>query len=361
MSVDCENWVVGWENCVPGDGTDQTIALQALIDALPASGGTILLKGDVRVSSLDLVDRRYIRLLGLGSIGTGAAVATLLGVTNNSPSASAYAIDLRGSNGCGFENMRVHGVDAAFLGSLIKYGLSPVGGNEAVYPFIRNCIISGVGGTLLDLRGCTQGDFTRVSFRGSPKHIKGTDNSPSSFSNLHKFVSCSFNPTNQYPVYYPGENWMFDTCNVQAGSSDGAGRFINGAPNARFKNLSLKNVTMYDVLPGGAPNTIWLSNMFGTGLAVEDCLFGANNGGYGVELCGTVGIRILGNRMSYGNAMILAAKDGVVKAGGGLITANVINYQNLIEAPTNMDLSTTDSYGNRYLVSGTGFYNRAVV
>lgn len=353
-------FIMAWENGVPGDGSDQTAALQALIDALPASGGNILIKGEVLADHLNLLNRRYIRIAGLASIGTGSANQSILRLTRPAGGgATDVAVDLRGTNSVGFERMYIVGMDTGFTGSLLKYGL---GTSEAVYPFLNDVMLQARGtasGAGLDLRQSTQGAFRRVSFRGSAKHIMGMDSSVGMFSNIHKFEVCSFNPVNQYPVYWPGENWFFDSCNVQAGSEDGAGRFITGATNARFKNLTLKNCTMYDVLVAGGSNTIWLANMYGQLLTVEDCLFGAQAGAYGIQPVGTQGLRVKGNRMGFGGALVLPASDGATKAGGGEITGNVIHNQNLLHNTTNLDLAKTDVFGNLNTGTGTVQFNRA--
>ncbi|WP_189602206.1 hypothetical protein, partial [Mesorhizobium sp. M8A.F.Ca.ET.161.01.1.1] len=44
--------VEAWNNGIPGDATDQTARLALLINSLPPEGGNILLKGDVRVTTL---------------------------------------------------------------------------------------------------------------------------------------------------------------------------------------------------------------------------------------------------------------------------------------------------------------------
>lgn len=361
-------YIPAWEHGVPGDGSDQTAALQALIDSLPSSGaqgGTILLKGEVYASALNLIDRRYVKLAGLGRIGSSVG-QTILRLT---ASGAGDAIDARGSVGCALGDMYVQGTDASFTGNLIKVGFST---REAVLFELSNAIIATAnnGSTAacgLDLDGSTNGKFDRVSFRGGPGRaitgLRGTG--VENFSNGQTFTQCIFNPTNQYPVRYPGIGWTFEDCNIQAGNIDGAGRFIIGHPDMQFELLTIKNCEFFDVLDTTL-GLQWMANLQGTGLDISGNLFGARVLQQAIHMMGVRGFKITNNVMRYGSVLVSCStgNDKVngltgVKVAGGQIVGNVIHNQSLIGSVANMDLAKVDIVGNYHTGTGAGMFNRA--
>ena len=115
-------FVEAWNNNVPGDGTDQTARLQAIIDKLPNGHGNILLKGDVRVTALNLQSKHNIRIMGLGGLGTGMTQNTMLR-TNVGAIGGGRVIDARDSFNVSFERIWLEAIDkTTFNGTLLDYG-----------------------------------------------------------------------------------------------------------------------------------------------------------------------------------------------------------------------------------------------
>jgi hypothetical protein len=354
-------YILAWENGVPGDGSDQTVALQALIDSLPQTGfvgGTILLKGDVRFTQLNLSGKRYIHLEGIGSIGSSISATYL----RSAYAGSGAIIDVTGSIGIKISNMYLNQTDTTtFSGSLIKCGVVSSSTN---YLTLENMVIAlqspATTSYGVNLNGSSHFSIRQVSFRGAGlgMYIIGTTGTGvNDYSTVGTISECTFNPVSQYPVRYPDEYWVIKECNFQAGNADGVGRAIQGSSTFRFKGFAFNNNSCYDVLVGSAG--VWVSNMFGTNLEVRGNLFGAQTSQIGVVLSGTQGFEIANNNQGAGTTMISCALDGATKVAGGLITANLTNNCSLVGSSANMELTTVDSFGNIHTGTGTNFFNRA--
>ena len=117
-------YVPAWKHGAPGDGSDQTVALQAIIDGFPAEGGEIALQGNVFFTTLNLSHRSNIRFTGVQGSGQGGGsgqrvlfycVAGAIGVGNP-------AINCRTTGNVSFRGLQIGANSTAFNGILIDYG-----------------------------------------------------------------------------------------------------------------------------------------------------------------------------------------------------------------------------------------------
>lgn len=107
-----------------GDGiTNDAAAIQAAINAIPASGGTLYFPpGDyICGSGWTLTDRRSIRVLGAGNPTGGATAASMIRFTQTSGS---RIIDARGAVGVTFEHLWILQAGAGFTGHVIDFSHS---------------------------------------------------------------------------------------------------------------------------------------------------------------------------------------------------------------------------------------------
>jgi len=165
---------------VDGLGADYTAALQAIIDALPAEGGEIILQGRVNFTTLDLHGKDFIRFRGVQGAGQGAGAdqRAMFYSTAGAIGADNPAINCRGTNNASFHGLQMGNLNSAFNGTFISYGSSAVvtPGTDAIFMCIEDCTLFSYGASsvLLELHGATDGRFIGVHFFG-PGSIRSTD------------------------------------------------------------------------------------------------------------------------------------------------------------------------------------------
>lgn len=326
-------WVLGWENGVTGNGSNQLAALQAIVNSLPVEGGAILLRGDVYLGAtgqLDLHGRRNILICGLpgGGNGAGAGQRTLLRSGHGAIGANIPVINCKGTFNVSFENLYIYNNNAAFNGNLIDYGsrVAVVPGDDSALMHWKNIYFSLASGTGfgLQLHGSTQGIFESVTFAGRGVLVALQNIGGVGFVNNHKFIDCNFKPTGaEYPVSGSGEAVTFIGCNIQASSGDGIGRFLRTSLSQPFRSISLLYCTFYDVLTAGG---VWAEFYWGQNPIVQGCIFGGvtpsagtnygitlGGGGLGLNEPGVIGHMIEANQFRFMTAGIACA--GVTASG----------------------------------------------
>ena len=307
-------WVIAAHNGVPGDGTDQTTALQAIIDGLPTEGGQILLSGDVRWTTLTAYQRRNIRFVGLGGYGAGATQRTTFRCTSGALGNGVSAFNLKQTMNVSFEQLVITNSNTAFTGTLLDWGDLTTG---SALMTLRDCIVnvsSNVSGARgINIYGATQGTFERVKFLGASTLVQMQNAPGVGWCNNHHFRCCSFNPSgSSYPVSGSGEGITFLSCNVQASSGDGIGRFWRTDLTQQFRNVNIIGCTFYDVLTTGG---IWANFYTGKGLNIIGNMVGGaaditagNNYGFQIgggtdgvsgSPLGVVGGACFGNEFRY--------------------------------------------------------------
>lgn len=348
---------------VPGNATDQTAALQAIINGLPAEGGNILLKGDVYWTQLSAADRHNIRFIGLGGYGTGSQQRTRFNCIAGNLGYHVPAFNLQRTFGVSFERMFISTNNPAFKGNLLDWGDLTSG---SALMSMRECVVHCPGtdgaATGLNLYGSTQGEFDNVKFSGAQILVLMQIATGIGWCNQHTFRACAFNPTgSQYPIVGSGEGITIQGCNFQASSSDGKGRAWSTDLNQPFYNITLIGNTFYDVVTTGG---IWCGFYTGRGLNIignsvggaQDLTAGNNYGfavgggaaGSGGDPKGVTGGMITGNAFRFMTAGVAFggaagtynnARDMVVGANtayGSLLPSGTTGLYNSITATTNM-------------------------
>jgi hypothetical protein len=308
-------YIDGMDNGLTGNsGEDQTTALQNIIDNIvPTEGGIIKYRGYVDFTTIDLYGRRNIVFQGMGGNGAGATQSSILRSTAGAIGSGVPAIKLWKTFGIGFEKTMVLASNAAFNGVLLDFNdTTPAPGDDSALMHIRDSYIylAGSSGVGLDLYGSTQGVFENNTFSGAGTLIKLQDVAGVGFCNVHRFGNSHIKPTgSNYPVLGSGEAITFDTCNVQASSSDHIGRFWLSSQNQAFKGITIRGCTTYDVTASGGISSYFYRgnglNLFGnnfggtsTGanyaMQIGGGPVGANDDGYGVS-----GFNVIGNNFEY--------------------------------------------------------------
>lgn len=277
-------YIVASEHGVAGDASDQTSALQSIIDGLPSEGGNILLPtGIIYVTNVDLTTKHNVRILGQSGTGSGAGQPTNIYTAAGAGAGTMF--DLRDTVNVSFENVYVLATSTSHDGTLFDYGVI-TGGSANMS--LKDCYMQSRGSTavVLSLYGSTTGKFDRIHFGGPATHLKLQNVGGVGYCNVHTFHSCNFNPVSQYPVLGGGDALSFIACNWQAGSADGIARGINTGTSYNLRGLTVIGCGFYDTLTAGGQ---WISVPLGSGVTVAGCVLGgaASGSDYGIALGGT--------------------------------------------------------------------------
>lgn len=344
-------YILAWDNDVPGDGTDQTTALQAIVDGLPTEGGTIVLKGTVSITELDVSDRRNVRFMGIGGAGTGASQRSMLVTPVGAIGSTSRVIDLRTTINVGFERLYLRAQNSSFNGVLVDYGgASPTPGDDSALMLWDDFTLDLAGaGAGISLYGSTNGTFRHGKISGKGALVRGQTVAGVGFANIHTFHGVTFNPFDQYPVEGSFEALTMIGCNFQAGSDDGIGRAIQTSTSQRAFSLTLLGCTFYDVTTAGGE---WVVMSWGEGVSISGCRFGGVTGSYAIALGGTVdddpqeggvrGVSICGNSFRgfsaavnfYGTVMAKSNVRGIVVSGNSVTNGALLSGYSTSEAGT---------------------------
>lgn len=290
-------WIVAWDNGVPGDGSDQTTALQNIINSIGSTGGSILLKGNVNFTTLNLNSKSNVKFIGLGGQNAGASEQT--NFTSTALAGTARAIDARGCYGFEISGMTAGVNNGNFDGVFLDLGST--GSASSVFPHIWNLTANcqgAVGMKWVSLQGCTQGFFERITFVGRSYAVLGWNtNTVPVNSNVMTFLRCDFNPSGkQYPIIGAGIQWNFINCNWEADSTDGIGRAFQSSQQFTLVNINFIGCGFFDCTAAG---TEWIVIGAGEGVYVSGCFFGGFGNSYALALGGqspgVSGIVIVGN------------------------------------------------------------------
>ena len=153
------------------------VALQAAIDALPATGGTILLGAGYFTwasGGPDLRGLRGVTLRGVGNLTGGADSATVLEYTGEG---AGSFLDLGSSTGCTLADLEVRYTDTDFTGVLVDLrGDSPTVFTSALT--LRNVLVwgshaAGQTAKLVSINIAQQLFFDKVYFNGGGVQVEG--------------------------------------------------------------------------------------------------------------------------------------------------------------------------------------------
>lgn len=274
---------------VGDNATDNTVAIQNAVDALPAQGGTIWCGDDAggqyRFSgTIDVADRRSIVFAGPGAPTAGAAQASALIYTGTDP----RALDCRSTSGVGFRGVEVTYTNAAFTGALIDYSHSAAA-TDSAFGFIEDCLVAGVNAAgqtarLVDWDKAIFCEAYRTNFFGAGTGIRGKNGA--SYSNANRIRSCEFQAQAVMPIVDPGDTtWIV---------SNAFEALRNGNAAAVSCSTTAVGLSILGNFCGDANSSgTWFS------LIAEGGVFMGNSvsfGATGLNLASTIGFDVLGNR-----------------------------------------------------------------
>lgn len=347
-SFDDLPWLISSENGMPGDGSDQTSAMQALVNSLPPEGGGILVRGDIAVSNINLFGRRNILFRGIGGNGAGAQQrARLIALSGVG---AGRVIDARDTVNVSFEKLFLHAPNTAFDGTLLDYGVQ-TSGCSAVR--VSDCLVyvNGAAGKGMSLHGTAVANVDFTTFSGKGQLVALQNTTGTLYANVLNFRSCNFLPHDQYPVVGSFEALTFTSCNFQAGD-DGKGRAIQANIYVPMKGLNLIGCGMYDVTSG---STEWIQIAIGQAITVIGCVVGgaADRTTYFMGLGGIAGtdpnnsgvrgVTVIGNSFSYLAAALAFYGTNV---DGSHVRGVVTGANSNIDAPMYSSLSLASNVIN---------------
>lgn len=281
-----------------GDGVaDDTAAIQETIDALPASGGTVLFPtGTYSYTTLNLGGLHSVILRGNGGLSAGAPQASVLQCVAEG---AGRGIDARSTFGLVIEDIALTYTKEGFTGSLVDLSHGEAASDSAYFHFNRCRIASSkTTATLVNLDKAILGGFSHCAFGGGDVALLGQVGE--SYCNVIVVLQCTFINQKTAPIKNPGESWTVTGCGFE-GLSDGETEGAILCEQAA-EGLAVHGCWFGDTNDKGT----WI-DFHGFGLSVSGCEIG--NGLVAVEASATsMGISICGNKFESCKAAIKLAK-----------------------------------------------------
>jgi len=276
-----------------GDGsTDDTLAIQAAIDSLPSTGGTVFFPPGVYLcsASLDLDDTRSIILKGTSGMTSGARPSASL--TFSGTGAGTF-ISSKSTSGNAIMDLGIYHSINTFSGFLIDISHSATGGDSAFFRIDR-CFVGGDGftGTAkgINLDKSLESTINNCHFSYLLYAINGQSSLGGSYANVVRIRDCQFTNMVQTPIQYGGEAWWVEGNTFEPLSNGTAGCFGND-PTTPCKGIAFVGNWFGDVSVGGGT---WIS-ISGEGFNFISNRMGGNSGSYGISINGLIGYSIIGN------------------------------------------------------------------
>lgn len=379
--------VLAWENGVSGNGSDQTAALQAIVDSL-VDGGTIYLQGSVVITSLNLNNRANIHFKNRKG-GSYAATDSYsdrarIAAGNGAGTVDDYIIDMTNAENIIFEDIWLYTTNSAYTGMLVRMG-TPNVFSYATYNKFRNCILSNSNALSrsVGMYQCANTTFEDTNFTGPGIGVAFPDDvhTNATFATVNSLINCSFLPGGtEYPIVGSPGVCNLIGCLFEPGS-DGKLRCFKSSSNRPFDGITIIGGTSIDaslgvsepyVFPwgagltilggaGGAPNG-YMFTLGGGGITHGDPeergLLGVSIHGYSCTGCVSM-IRGLGTIANKTNVRGVVITGNRVKVGN--IATTISEFQNAEIGPNNMYGSTSlTSYGvTKTLIGWPTYTNNA--
>lgn len=294
------------------NSNDDTSAIQAAIDAMPADGGVLYFPtGSWKCSgSISIEGRRNIIFQGTGGRSAGAQTGSLL-YTNMT--GSGRFINVRSSSGVQFRDLEIGYTSGSYTGTLIDASLTSSDTNHLTF---SNCLIAGLAvssALLIDLDKAIFVSFEDCSFAGADIAIRGAAGS-SSFSNRVSFSGCNFGVVATVAVRNPSGAWSFTGCSWDMSSVTAKG--MDHDSGVLCQGLLVQGCWTGDTTGGGT-----VFKVAGHGIAFIGNYIGCS-GGTGINADAAVsGFLVQANRFdSCTNAVTMSASnDGTMIFGNSYV------------------------------------------
>jgi hypothetical protein len=254
-------------------GAISAAALQAAINSLGANGGDVYVPaGDFTIeATINLADRRSIRIRGESEPTGGAAAASILRLTQTSGS---RIFDCRSTAGVVFENLMILQTGSGFAGHVLDYDHSAAASDSA-FAGVRNSYVQGVA-TALSLVNLHKA----ISSTIEGNHLVGADcailGGGADYANRINVVGNEFKEQVTAPIKNPGvasQSWMI------------SGNTFEGASGSKAAAI---------FADGGVTGLVFSGNWLGD----------ANTTGSWIKVAAMSGSAIFGNFFSTGDKAI---------------------------------------------------------
>lgn len=221
---------VEWDNygaSTSKSAAENALAIQSAINALPVSGGTILLPNTYNCDPLSVADRRGITWQGLGGMTAGATAKSGLQYAGS----AARFIDARSSTAFWMKDLYLLGTSTAFTGNFIDYSHSAVA-NDSAYGGMERVQVQGVrtGVAGIRLDKAISMAFHDCKIGGFVRGVTGKD-TLGSYSNSITFDGTTFIANVDSHLLNAGEDWRligntYEGLMLPNGTPSGAGALV---------------------------------------------------------------------------------------------------------------------------------------
>lgn len=291
---------------VPSGG-DDAVALNALISALPAAGGRIVLpRGSYTWNTtVNLDSKSNVTLRGAGGVTAGATGSTDITYTP----ASGAAISARSSIGIHIEDVALRYSNAAYGGNLIDF--SHVTASDSSDFAVSRCFIGGgssklTAPSLIFLDKANSGVIEGCLFSGGLVAILGRLTDNTHYSNAHLIQNCSFVGFVTCHIRNPGDGWTiigntFENLVTSGGVLAGAGSL--GWSAAAFTTRGLSYIGNWHGDANTTGTWVSVSSALLLGATFTGNYFGSGSIGISLGVASLSGITIVGNtfdQMAFG-------------------------------------------------------------
>lgn len=278
---------------VTGNGTtDDAAAIQAAIDALPTTGGTLFFNSGIYLcaSGLNLDDKRSIILRGTSGMTSGAKPSSYLIFSGTG---SGRLLSFRSTSGCAIEDLGIYHTSSSFTGKLIDLSHSAVASDTAFFKLSR-CFVGGDGftGTAIgiNLDQSLESTIDNCHFSYLLRGIDGQDPGGGSYSNVVRIRDNQFTNIVSNAIAWGGEAWLIEGNTFEPLSNGTAGAFGNDT-STQCKGISFINNWCGDVTTGGGT---WFG-VWGEGVNFTGNRIGGNSTSNAISLNTVNGYSIVGN------------------------------------------------------------------
>jgi hypothetical protein len=264
-------------NAVCNGSTDDSAALQAAINAIPAQGGVINLPSNgstcAHASTLDFRGKNDVQFIGGGLEGTSTQVSNLLYTGSG-----ARAYDLRDTAGTHFKGIFFGWSNPGFNGIVVDAGSANPGTNVSFYFNISESQFGPVGSgstgtTCVNVSEAIEFTIDHVSFNACYIAIHGQNVLGQSTTGLIQHNQ--FYLTGGLPILECGESWTLIANIFEPLNSGRAGAFQNTVSLPCKNMVSIGNWYGDVTVSGGS----WFNQLSAIGFTAIGDVMGANNSG----------------------------------------------------------------------------------
>jgi hypothetical protein len=362
-----EPWIDVRAHGALGNGiSDDTAAIQAAINAVPAAGGTVFFPAGFTFacySSLNLDGRENIRLYGgrAGedtSYGPGANGPTLL-----YNGGGTKFISLRSAHGITFHGLSMRYAYGGFTGDFIHCDHMGPNTSDSMFLRFEHCSFSGFSNDarwarslirlnraiITTISNCWFG-LAYVGILGvDPQPLTDPDPGKSNYSNVVEIDNCTFNYQNTSAIKNAGEAWLIQNCTFEplfyVDQLPKLGCAYLQDPGMLPRGFSFIGNWFGDATDGGT----WISAQ-SEGMHVAGNFIAVGTSGTHLRLTDASGVHISGNTFWSGTAIALA---GTSINGIAIMGNKFLGVSTTVSGTGIITPNTGAAYGNGGMTNQT--------